>query len=410
MKLTMALTVTVAAIAAAIAGPISAGPARLSATCTAAEKATRTQAVKAFELGQVARRRAYFRAHTKPAARKAFLQRERARLRELGLAASCTVLLPPPAAHILATIPVASAGRMAFAADGSLWVNRDYPDGSTISRIDPATNQVTDTVAVSAGGIDIAYGFGSIWEVDYGSGNAAGTVSRIDPQTKAVIATIPTQGTAPGGIVITPQAVWVANHDEPPIPNGASIVKIDPATNRVVDTILVGAADGGGPVSLATAGGSIWAEDFLHRAIVRIDPVSDKVLATLFSPLSINGVAWMVTDGSQVWFATNHALGVQRVDPASNTITVTVPGSAIARYGLQANWGIVLGAGSLWLSGPCGRSACVLRVDPATNTIVSAWSVPVSGNAEDVGGLAYGAGSLWLELGNTVVRIDPGTP
>jgi YVTN family beta-propeller protein len=323
------------------------------------------------------------------------------------------VLVEPAlaAAHVLASVAVTDAGLMTFAADGSLWVNRtsDSQTG-TVSRIDPAGNQVTATVKVSqpgaetGGGCDIAFGLGSVWVVNY----AANSVSRIDPTTNAVLATISTEtgtGSQPCGLAITPQYVFVAKHE----PVG-SVVKIDPSTNRMADEIPVGMASPvGGPPFIVTADGSVWGNG--PGAVLRLDPVTDKVLAKI-EPCRGNGGFKMATDGVALW-ASNCDTGlggISRVDPATNTIRTVLPASALAAYITRSRvvpLGVALtfGGGTLWAAGQCGSSVCVLGVDPVSNAIVKAWTLPLTAG----GGLAYGDGSLWVAGGNSVLRIDPGS-
>ena len=74
-----------------------------------------------------------------------------------------------------------------------------------------------------------------------------GTVSRIDPQTGHVTATIPV-GNGPSAIAVGTGGVWVANE------YGRSVVSIDPATDTVARTVTVG----NDPQGLASAGGLIW--------------------------------------------------------------------------------------------------------------------------------------------------------
>ena len=59
-------------------------------------------------------------------------------------------------------------------------------------------------------------------------------VARVDPKTSKVTAMIPV-GKEPDGIATSPGAVWVANHGTSG--DGPSVSRIDPATNQVVATI-----------------------------------------------------------------------------------------------------------------------------------------------------------------------------
>jgi hypothetical protein len=66
------------------------------ATCTAAQKAKRLAALRAFEKHMLAPRRAYFRTHASLALRRAFVRRQLALLKRLKAAAACTVEVPQP--------------------------------------------------------------------------------------------------------------------------------------------------------------------------------------------------------------------------------------------------------------------------------------------------------------------------
>lgn len=86
-------------------------------------------------------------------------------------------------------------------------------------------------------------GDGSLWVANFGDG----TVSRVDPVHRRVIATI----RAGGGAISTARVgrqIWVANYD------GASITRIDPATNRVIATVSTGNM----PVAIAVVRGTAW--------------------------------------------------------------------------------------------------------------------------------------------------------
>ena len=75
-----------------------------------------------------------------------------------------------------------------------------------MSRIDPRTNTVVDTIPVGSGPSGITTGAGAVWVVN----SLDGTVSRIDPGTNTVVQRIPV-GSTPLGIVYAAGAVWVAN-------------------------------------------------------------------------------------------------------------------------------------------------------------------------------------------------------
>src|SRR6476660_8873669 len=86
-------------------------------------------------------------------------------------------------AHVTAVIPLSVHPTGVGFADGSAWVTLD---AAAVSRIDPDTNQVTATIPVGNFPVRAIGGFNAVWV----SNCADGTVSRIDPNTNQVIATI----------------------------------------------------------------------------------------------------------------------------------------------------------------------------------------------------------------------------
>jgi YVTN family beta-propeller protein len=94
--------------------------------------------------------------------------------------------------------------------------------------------------------------------VNYGGS----TVSRIDPATNKLVATIKLGAQAPSGLGIADGAVWVSAASD------KAVFRIDPATNAVVGRIGVR----GGNVSLATGAGAVWVQSLDGNLITRIDP------------------------------------------------------------------------------------------------------------------------------------------
>jgi virginiamycin B lyase len=74
-----------------------------------------------------------------------------------------------------------------------------------------------------------------------------GIVSRIDPATDSIVATIPV-GLDPFGIAVREGDVWVANR------TSFTVSRIDPRTNGVVATIQIGNR----PQGIAAGNGAVW--------------------------------------------------------------------------------------------------------------------------------------------------------
>ena len=108
---------------------------------------------------------------------------------------------------------------------------------------------------------------------------------------------------------------------------------------------------------------------------------------------------WVAISADAVWVASTGPFAVNRIDPATNTKVagVALPGEACA--------GLAVGAGSLWVP-LCTAQPSLAKIDLKNNTLTSIFQV---GPPAAEGGIAYGAGSVWLivdKLGS-LARIDP---
>lgn len=118
---------------------------------------------------------------------------------------SQTTLLPTGEASI-GVIPTALA-----TGGGSVWVAAPAPFGqhAAVWRLDPATVRVTQTTPLGKvigfpPTLEIAFSEGAVWVASYD----AGTVTRLDPATGNIVATIQI-GRHPSGIAVGANRVWV---------------------------------------------------------------------------------------------------------------------------------------------------------------------------------------------------------
>jgi streptogramin lyase len=175
----------------------------------------------------------------------------------------------------------------------------------------------------------------------------ANAVHRLDGRTGQIIATVDVPGSSDYRYVATGVgAVWVVDSGT------ASVVRIDPATNTVVATIAIGAV----PLSIITGFDSVW------------------VLVDL-------GGSVPLTEGGTLL----------RIDPHTNSITrrTDTRGSRLA-----------IGPTDVIVSGdPEGD---VFGIDPFTDTVRSAQ--PFAGQAATVWGAGEG---LWITTADSLQRFDP---
>ena len=277
---------------------------------------------------------------------------------------------------------------MGMTFDGqALWVLTE--DGRLV-RIDPATNEVSDTVTLD--GADVLYNGVSadpdgVWATRW----SPGIVYRIDPVTRSRTAQVETD--VAKGVLAAEGAVWVAHTHH------GSVSRIDPATNEVAEAITVGPTGNSGPNWLASGLGSIWVDIPNAAAVVRIDQVTNVVQASIAIPTAATPCGGIAVGNDAVWVAScDGSNWLTRIDPTSNKVT------AILDVGGGASPRIVNGAP--WISVDRGAdSASILRIDPATNQFDRVLS-PGDGFLGG-GAMVVADGSLWIMDGanNRVLRL-----
>lgn len=172
------------------------------------------------------------------------------------------------------TIPVDPCWNVAVGG-GAAWV----PVGDrSVTRIDAETLTAIPAVFVQSGPSEITPGFGSMWVANVN----AMSLSRFDPETRQVTATIATGldkvGHALHGLATGEGRVWLATTD--------GILGFDPETNQLAVTFHA-VED---PWFLATAGGSLWATTNGAEGIVQLHPTTGEVIRRVLwgvAPLAI---------------------------------------------------------------------------------------------------------------------------
>jgi YVTN family beta-propeller protein len=158
----------------------------------------------------------------------------------------------------------------------------------TVSRIDPASGHLVGrAIKTDAVGRGIAVGAGSVWVTDESSRR----VVRIDPETNRVAETV-SVGNGPTGIAFGERAVWVANSLD------GTVSRIDPQSAAVTAIVIVG----GGPGTVAVGNGAVWVSAEFGQRLVRIDP--DAADPKVVGDVAIgNRPKGLVVSGERVWVA-----------------------------------------------------------------------------------------------------------
>lgn len=279
--------------------------------------------------------------------------------------------------------PLAPSPRGVAVGEGSVWVA--HLEDGTLSRVDPATGRLVATIPVGRAPMGVAVGEGAVWVANRDDG----TVSRVDPGAGRVVATVAV-GREPVGVAAGGGAVWVTNRGD------GTVSRVDPATNRVVGAVPVGRD----PSGVAVGEGAVWVAASGSRRLVRLDPDTGRAVG---SPIPLgpgSSAEWapsLVAIGEgAVWVATRGG-AVLRLDPRSGEEVARIP------VGAGPAFGVAVGAGAVWVTSPMGDT--VSRVDPATNRVV--------GKPRLVEGrplfIAVGAGGVWVGSAGAaaVLRLEP---
>ncbi len=291
------------------------------------------------------------------------------------------------ASPVIASLELAGVPGAASTGPDGLWI-ADYKTG-TISKVSGqqplrlATVQIGDPVSLQPGCVPdaedapagsfiirrcdlpagVAVGAGSVWTAR----NDAEAVVRIDPATQRVLATIPV-GMHVFNLVASDTQVWVTAYED------NLIARIDPATNTVVLREPLH-----GPSGLILADGSVWISTTGDAAVVRLDPKTGAVLATIpvgrvpFPIAAAPGAIWVRCEqDSQVW----------RIDPMTNQAVATIPVDPFS--GTDGLDSMVAVSTGVWISG-----LQLQWIDATTNRIAGSLRA---------GGRPYlaGTGRLWI--------------
>lgn len=286
-----------------------------------------------------------------------------------GVAVTSRVVADRPRASTSSTASATSAS------PGSVAPGRPSPVVATIGTGEMSSSMVT--------------GAGALWV----AGNEQ--VTRIDPATNSVVATIPVAatGAGPAGVAVGAGAVWV------PLAVPGALWGIDPATDKVTSKISLGGPLSGS-ISVSAAGDTVWVACCGRSStrastsggrLLRIDPHRKRVVADIAlnsSPVAIaadTSAAWVATAGGQVLM----------VNPKRNRVAATI--NAGGPLGFDHT--IAVGASGVWLADPFDEQ--LVRIDPKTRRVMA--RIP----AGAVTTLAVTGNAVWALSSLGLVQVDP---
>ena len=295
---------------------------------------------------------------------------------DAGPAASRTSSAPTSSspAYALARVETGHKPCGILGVDGTVWVS-NYGD-NTLVTVDPETGAVGEPVRTGSAPCGLAAGAGSIWVEDYGGDQ----VTRVSTTDGSVQATYDV-GDQPYDVTFAAGAAWVTNYGD------GTVSRIDATTGRVTEVHT-----GGTPIGIAPAGGRVWV-GLGDQGIAAIDTRTGTVSDTIATDGS---AGWTAYDDDHVWV--NVGSTVVQVDPASATITRTVPVGDRPLDGTVAD-------GRVWVGD--GGADGALYWFPVDGEETQAMSVPSTVQKPFVA--AELDGRLWVVdfIGTDVVQLDP---
>jgi streptogramin lyase len=157
------------------------------------------------------------------------------------------------------------------------------PRYGRLLRIDPETLEVTSSTTISdmllpgVAGKALGFGEGALWITEMGY------LTRIDPDSNSIVASIPVPGTGCGPLAIGfgGGKVWTTKAGHP----GPSLVAIDPGTNEATAAVWIQEPEGGGGSIFNITGtdDAIWVTrmaSLLQRVSITDIPPGETTAAT----------------------------------------------------------------------------------------------------------------------------------
>jgi virginiamycin B lyase len=265
-----------------------------------------------------------------------------------------------------------------MAVDKQTWVSNEPKN--TVSRLDPKSGAVMATITVGKAPCSgLAAGFGSLWVPNCGDS----TVTRLsleDGKPQATFAM--TIGNSEGGVTTGAGSFWILTDAK------GTLARVDPATNKAVAEIYVA------PGSYAAAFGdnAVWVTSTEKNVLTRVNAQTNVIEQTI----TVGPKPRFLTVGEgSVWTLNQGDGSISRVDMKTNKVVATI------EAGVPGGGGeISAGEGSVWVT---TFEYPITRIDPSTNKVAQQFF--------GEGGDSIRAGLGWIWLTNiragTVWRVDP---
>jgi virginiamycin B lyase len=287
--------------------------------------------------------------------------------------------------HLRSSVGLFNAAMILASVGGALMANAaSLPPGYPQQPL--AALPIVERIKVPVGPAWLETGYGSVWLSKINSK----LLLRIDPASNKVVARIPLGAKPELSIGVGLGSVWVAATHE------KLLMQIDPSVNKVVRKIpvnLTRETEG----SFGVGEGSLWVltneGGTDSGTLTRVDAASGKVTANI--TVKPKSHAAIVAFGG-VWVTSSAAGSVTRIDPHTNTVVAEIPVHASPRF-------LAGGEGSVWVLSQ--KDGTLARIDPADNHMAATIDVGVPGEGGDI---SIAENYVWVSAERIPLsQIDP---
>jgi virginiamycin B lyase len=187
-------------------------------------------------------------------------------------------------------------------------------------------------------------------------------------------------------------SLWVSKS------NSKTVLRIDPTSNRIIATIPVGSDP---ELGIGMGMGFVWVADTKDRTITQIDPTTNRVVKVISAELAPDPEGSIGVGKGSLWVMTNRhgkkSATLTRIDPAN--------GKVVADISVRPeSHACIFAFGSVWLTS--SGAGTVSRVDPSSNTVIAEITVHALPRF-----LISNEDGIWVlsQSDGTLARIDPST-
>ncbi|MEO8476527.1 MAG: ABC transporter substrate-binding protein [Actinomycetota bacterium] len=187
--------------------------------------------------------------------------------------------------------------------DGALWVADSV--GAELLRVDPATDK-SRSRRLAGQPAGVAFTPQGVWVSVAPAG-----IARVDPADLSVTLAYQAVGNGPTAVLSAFDSIWVANHLD------GTVSRLQPSSGQVEATIPTSE----GPNALGFAAGSLWVANEFGDSLTAIDPARNSVERTV----AVGGAASsLAAEGDGLWLAT----GASATEHRGGTLSVSSPTKA----------------------------------------------------------------------------------